>query len=176
MLKKNICTIFICLSLVGTSFAVPFTDNGDATVSDGATGLMWQQTDDDIKRTWQSALDYCNALILAEYKDWRLPEITELELIGSDDDSGYRNTILDPAIDRVAFPGTNSADYWAGTTYARDPRRAWVVYFEVDGVGSSHKSNKNYARCVRVHIQFPTINLIANDKIIQLQTKKLETE
>jgi len=41
-----------------------YQDNGDGTVSDLNTGLMWQQSDDETERTWQEALDYCEALTL----------------------------------------------------------------------------------------------------------------
>src|SRR3990172_10715767 len=35
-----------------------FTDNGDGTVTDSVTGLIWQQLDDGKKRTWEKAKKY----------------------------------------------------------------------------------------------------------------------
>ncbi len=64
-----------------------YTDNGDGTVSDLVTGLMWQQSPDldgdgDIdaadKRTYAGALAGAAGFTLAGYQDWRLPSIKEL--------------------------------------------------------------------------------------------------
>ncbi|MCY1722381.1 DUF1566 domain-containing protein [Prolixibacteraceae bacterium Z1-6] len=56
-------------------------DNGDGTVSDLATGLMWQKADDGNSYNWEEALDYAWNLELAGYSDWRLPDAKELQSI-----------------------------------------------------------------------------------------------
>jgi hypothetical protein len=63
-----------------------FTDNGDGTVTDNLTGLMWAK---DLyangRMNWDAAIDYANNLILggdgcgSSYTDWRLPNRRELE-------------------------------------------------------------------------------------------------
>ncbi|WPD23883.1 MAG: DUF1566 domain-containing protein [Candidatus Electrothrix scaldis] len=58
-----------------------FQDNGDGTISDLATGLMWQQTDDGKARDWEDSLSYAEGLRLAGYTDWRLPNAKELQSI-----------------------------------------------------------------------------------------------
>ncbi|MDX1351316.1 MAG: DUF1566 domain-containing protein, partial [Putridiphycobacter sp.] len=58
-----------------------FVDNGDGTITDEATGLMWQQADDSNKRDWENALSYAENLTLAGYNDWRLPNAKELQSI-----------------------------------------------------------------------------------------------
>jgi hypothetical protein len=58
-----------------------FVDNGNGTISDRATGLMWQQADDGIARDWQAALAYAENLVLAGHSDWRLPNVKELQSI-----------------------------------------------------------------------------------------------
>ena len=76
-------------------------DNGNGTVSDNATGLMWQQ---DTARdggnydamTWEEALAYCEALNLGGLTDWRLPTIKELRSLV---DYGEYN----PAINKTFF-------------------------------------------------------------------------
>lgn len=56
-----------------------YLDNGDGTVSDLNTGLMWQQAIDfDALRTWVEAEPYADALVLAGYDDWRVPTTKEL--------------------------------------------------------------------------------------------------
>ena len=73
-----------------------FVINGDGTVSDINTGLMWQQVTAPGRYTWLQALNYCETFNLAGYNDWRLPTIKELESIV--DLSIY------PAIDTNIFP------------------------------------------------------------------------
>lgn len=54
-----------------------YTDNGDGTITDNVTGLMWQQ-DPGEKMTWEEAVESLNDFELAGYDDWRLPTIKEL--------------------------------------------------------------------------------------------------
>jgi hypothetical protein len=68
-----------------------FVDNGDGTVSDNCTGLMWQKGTADVdgngsidaedRLSWQDALKYCNELQFAGHDDWRLPNVVELKSI-----------------------------------------------------------------------------------------------
>lgn len=58
-----------------------FVDNGDGTVSDTATGLMWSQDDNGEELYWQDALAYAENAEEAGYSDWRLPSIKELQSI-----------------------------------------------------------------------------------------------
>jgi hypothetical protein len=56
-----------------------YQDNGDGTVTDLNTELMWQQSPDFTRRyTFTEAADYANALTLGGYDDWRVPTIKEL--------------------------------------------------------------------------------------------------
>ena len=100
-----------------------FQDNGDGTVTDLATGLMWQQTDDGVARNWEDALSYAENLSLAGHGDWRLPDAHELQSIVD-----YQRSMQftgSPAIDPV-FSCTQITDeggdanygfYWTGTTH-----------------------------------------------------------
>ena len=58
-----------------------YRDNGDGTVTDRGSGLIWQQRDDGRTRNWRDALAYCTALRLAGQADWRLPDAKELHSI-----------------------------------------------------------------------------------------------
>jgi hypothetical protein len=61
-----------------------FTDNGDGTVTDNLTGLIWTKEPGHF-RAWTSALNYANNLSLGSescgtsYTDWRMPNRFELE-------------------------------------------------------------------------------------------------
>lgn len=118
------------------------TDNGNGTVSDNATVLMWQQ-DEPGYMTWETALSYCEGLNLGGYSDWRLPNIKELASLT--DDMRYN-----PSIDTTFFPNAYVSGYLTSTTGAGSPLYAWYVYF---GNGSfDYNINKNssfYVRCVR---------------------------
>jgi hypothetical protein len=100
-----------------------FTDNGDGTVTDACTGLMWQKTPDPALMTWQGALQLCAGLVLAGHDDWRLPNLHELQSIvhfGAVAGQGFQNTGIADEFD--LFPEVQW--YWTSTTID-DPARGW---------------------------------------------------
>jgi len=100
-----------------------FRDNGDGSVTDAASGLMWQQADDGRGRPWPEALAACNGLTLAEHRDWRLPNAKELLSIVD-----YRRN--DPALDVNVFRQRDPAAwFWSSTTFGDSPREAVYVCF-----------------------------------------------
>ncbi len=106
-----------------------FAPNGDGTVTDDATGLMWQQADDGIRREWAEALAYCEALDLAGHDDWRLPNSKGLQSIVDYRRSGF------PAIDQSVFSITQDSetlDFWTSTTFGD-----WKNYANVIGFGKA---------------------------------------
>jgi PKD repeat protein len=123
-----------------------FIDNGDGTVTDTATGLMWQQFSG-MERSWKAALSYCENFRLAGYADWRLPNKNELQSLV--DYSKYS-----PAIDTLFFPDTQSDKaYWTSTTYYDLPDRAWAVNFLAGWLEETNikgdMDNPKYVRAVR---------------------------
>lgn len=84
-----------------------FNDNGDGTVTDSATSLMWQQADDGLARDWVSSIEYCEDLVLGNYDDWHLPNAKELHSIV--DYSRSPSATNSPAIDAV-FATTSITD------------------------------------------------------------------
>jgi hypothetical protein len=101
-----------------------FVDNGDGTISDLATGLMWQQADDAVARNWEEALAYSEDLELFGHSDWRLPNAKELQSIV--DYTRSPQTTASAAIDPI-FTTTEILDpdgsagqypyFWTGTTH-----------------------------------------------------------
>jgi len=84
-----------------------YADNGDGTVTDLNTGLMWLQDPGD-KKTWQEAMDEVSSLNLAGFNDWRVPTIKELYSLilfsGIDPNSQDNDTSnLVPFIDNDVF-------------------------------------------------------------------------
>lgn len=58
-----------------------FANNGDGTITDQATGLMWMQDDNAEAILWEDALAYAEGKEYAGYTDWRLPDVKELQSI-----------------------------------------------------------------------------------------------
>ena len=132
-----------------------FVDNGDQTISDRKTGLMWQkcsygQSGDDCsggsatQTTWTEALSYCETEIgtsgtFAGHSDWRLPNRNELDSLTTA-----------PAIDIAKFSNTVVAYYWT-STWGDDGDRwsARIVVLYTGQINKLNKTSSRYARCVR---------------------------
>lgn len=141
--------------LVGCSSG-RFTDNGDGTVTDHCTGLMWQKETADISGDGDltlgdyidacQAMKFCEDLTLAGHNDWRLPNITELLSIV---DYGRGQTssetrIINPAFESV--PPPLPTRYASSTSYRANPGYHWVVDF---WRGDTSGNNEGYVRAVR---------------------------
>ncbi len=115
-----------------------FSDNGDGTVTDSITGLIWNRCS--VGQTWSSntcngtagtftwrqALQQATMANSASHlgqTDWRLPNRTELESL-------VNISAQSPAIDTTAFPNTAKDWYWTSTTYASHAVSAWYVDFD----------------------------------------------
>ncbi|WP_394241050.1 Lcl C-terminal domain-containing protein [Vibrio astriarenae] len=55
-----------------------YQDNGDGTITDLNTGLMWQKSHDTTKRNLTDSIAVVEAMTLGGHDDWRLPTIKEL--------------------------------------------------------------------------------------------------
>ena len=99
-----------------------FIVNGDGTVTDMNTGLMWQESGDDTERTHIQAINYCMEVETGGYSDWRLPTIFEL---GSIIDYGRMHPVLDDGIFHVS-PYT----YWSVTLLTPPPNNTNTTTYE----------------------------------------------
>jgi hypothetical protein len=113
-----------------------YVDSGAGTVTDVATGLVWQQSDSGAAMNWEAALAHCENLTVASCDDWRLPNAKELQGIldytRSPDTTG--SAAIDPIFGTSAIVdeggGTNYPFYWSGTTHlnrTEQPAR-WGAY------------------------------------------------
>ena len=121
-----------------------YTDNGDGTVTDEVTGLMWQQAVPTATYTWAEAVAYCSTtLTLSGYSDWRLPSLVELVSILD----------LQPTnnIDGTYFPLTPTNNFWSSSLVVGSPSQtAWTVSFLIGWVNSDSVSYVVHnVRCVR---------------------------
>ncbi len=120
-----------------------FTDNGDGTVTDKKTGLMWQKDYDERMRTWNEAINYCNSLSFAGYSNWRLPNKGDLISLWSN--AGSKKEVRD------AFsPDMQEGVYWSSSPVEGDSGIGSVVYFEDGSDGGNDKMDTYNARCVRL--------------------------
>ena len=138
-----------------------FTDNGDGTITDSTTGLVWDKcsrgqvwdnttppgtcTGVASTHTWAAALAEATAANSASHRgqaDWRLPNRTELESL-------VQINAASPAIDGTYFPATPSNWYWTSTTYAPDPANAWAVNFSNGDTSALDKTDTFRVRLVR---------------------------
>jgi hypothetical protein len=121
-----------------------YTDNGDGTVTDNVTWLMWQQAVPTRTYTWAQALAYCPTLTLAGHSDWRLPSVIELSSI-VDQGQSY------PSINSTYFPSTPSDYFWTASAspLAGSPSYAWLVDFGHGYARAIGVSLMSLVRCVR---------------------------
>ncbi len=101
-----------------------FIDNGNGTVTDRKTNLMWTKTGKPMLGaiTWEEADTFCGALKFAGYFDWRLP--TKDEWAGIID-TRYENPAL-PVFNLFSNVVTY-LDYWSKTDHPIGPGYAWAV-------------------------------------------------
>ena len=104
-----------------------YVDNGDGTVTDMVTGLMWSQSADmdgdgdidaDDKMSLAEAKAGASSFDLGGYDDWRLPTIKELYsliIFSGEDPSGYEGTSTSGL---VPFINTDFFDFAYGDTDA----------------------------------------------------------
>lgn len=121
-----------------------FIDNGDGTVTDQATGLMWMQEDSDEGLNWEEALQFVQTKNSENYlghSDWRLPNAKELQSIV--DYSRAPDVTESPAIDPVFYvselEGGEYPFFWTNTTHLDGPpnlqysKAVYVCFGEANG-------------------------------------------
>jgi len=111
---------------------------------DEKSGLIWQDNKDVAQVTfnYNEAKDYCNALKVDSYEDWRLPTLKEFY------------TIVDLTQNRPAlkngFEVRDDGKYWTSTSFAKKPKKeAWYINMSY-GEAEAYKMSRVYhVRCVR---------------------------
>ena len=120
-----------------------FHDNGDGTVTDRATGLIWMQVDSghlyagkkgDGGLNWSEALKWAETLTYAGHSDWRLPSAKELQSIvdytRSPDTT--KSAAIDPVFKVAVIKNEGGKSdfpcYWSSTTHASISRASAAAY------------------------------------------------
>ena len=133
-----------------------FTDNGDGTMTDNLTGLMWLKDGGCIKeKKWEDSLkaiadlnnnpgNYNCLGYAANYSDWYLPNVKELESLtnyGASDSATWLNS--------EGFVDVNASYYWSSTTHQVKSSHAWLVMISAGKEVPDLKSNQYYVWPVR---------------------------
>lgn len=138
-----------------------YLSNGDGTVTDTVTGLMWRQCSEGVTSQavpcdsgsavtygWQQALQHvadvnaAHAEAQVGYSDWRLPDLKELKSLSE-------LACFNPAINTTLFPNTPADFFWSATPVLSDDDYAWSVGFYYGGDRWGQKSDVRYVRLVR---------------------------
>ncbi len=90
-----------------------YHDNGNGTITDKNTGLLWQKAFNNSVVTWYQANNYCNGLSLGNREDWRLPTMFEWESIRDVTSPKRLNPIFDTHIQEPYVH--RQVMYWSGT-------------------------------------------------------------
>lgn len=144
-----------------------FVDNGDGTISDGVTGLMWEKLDDnnaggihdwDTTYSWTTAVTTkiaaLNSANFAGHGDWRLPNRNELFTLSN---AGAVNPAAFSVFAAACAPGCTAAtcsctqahSYWTSSTFQYNGADAWFVSFLAGSATGDAKTAPLYVRAVR---------------------------
>lgn len=142
-----------------------YTDNGDGTVTDDITGLMWEKLaddgsihDKDTLYTWTDSftakIGALNTANFAGHNDWRLPNVNEVQSLTNFAASPIR---IDPPFDSgciascdgITCSCTRPGSYWSSTTYEPATAGAWGSFFDRGDLQFGSKAVGAFLRAVR---------------------------
>jgi hypothetical protein len=120
-----------------------YTDNGDGTVTDNVTGLIWESPSPNGSFSLAAAVGHCTGLNLGGFTDWRLPSVIELFSL-------VDFSVTNPTINTTHFPGTTPGTYWSSTPSPLAGNQ-WIVTFSVGLMTPNHAiaGGIGSVRCVR---------------------------
>jgi hypothetical protein len=94
---------------------------------------------------WQQALSLSMQTDFNDSKNWRLPNVKELNVIAE-------RACVRPAINDTVFPNTSPDDYWTSTPSILDTNAAWSVAFTNGNNSQRLKTRSLFVRLVRTKL------------------------
>jgi len=137
-----------------------YTNNGDGTITDHRTKLMWKQCSEGLSSTttacdtgvatthsWQAALQKApnvNSSGFANYSDWRLPNRKELLSL-------VERQCFNPSVNTTYFPRTAALSYWSSSSADAliGANKSWIVGFRNGNISRSDRITTLHVRLVR---------------------------
>lgn len=119
-----------------------FTNNGDGTITDNLTQLIWQKVPNTTTLTWENAIIYAENLSLASATDWRLPNIKELQSLNDE-------SLINPSVNVTFFTTIGVHNYWSATSLPNQTLKAWYWNTQYGITTYDTKTNTNYVICVK---------------------------
>lgn len=123
-----------------------FIDNGDGTVTDQRTRLVWAK-DPEAEMDRSQAKAYVETLVFAGRDDWRLPDVEDLLTIV---DFGRTSPSISSAF---AIPGAGGDErfYWTATVHPRSMAgvESYIIDFGSARVLSAYHTEPMFVRAVR---------------------------
>ncbi|MFV8333519.1 DUF1566 domain-containing protein [Flavobacterium sp. GSP14] len=138
-----------------------FTDNGNGTITDNLTQLIWQKTPNATAVTWENAITYAEGLSLASANDWRLPNIKELQSLNDE-------SLSNPSVNQTFFGSIGVKNYWSSTTVQNQTLNAWFWNTEFGITTFGLKTTVNYVICVKgnpVNLAINSVDLKSKIKV-----------
>jgi len=141
-----------------------YTDNGNGTITDNNTGLVWEKLtyDGGIHDAYETykwvdafaKIAALNASTFAGHADWRLPNVKELLSIAN---YQFTSPAISPTFDRdcdfgcdgIACSCATSNNTWTSTSSVSLPSSAWSVWFSTGFSGVGGKQALYAVRAVR---------------------------
>jgi len=113
-------------------------------IKDTRTHLMWEDTPHvrETKITQPRAKEYCHALKIGGFEDWRLPTIHEILSI-------VDYTRISPALLKTFSYVEDESFYWTQTRVADEDDAFWGVNFKRGASSKASEYYDRYVRCVR---------------------------
>ncbi|MBC7523306.1 MAG: DUF1566 domain-containing protein [Flavobacterium sp.] len=136
---------------IATTIANHYTDNGNGTITDNLTQLVWQKVPNTTVLTWENALVYAETLSLASATDWRLPNIKELQSLNDE-------SVTNPSANTTFFPTIGVHNYWSSTSLPNQTSKSWYWNTQFGITTYDIKTNTNYVICVRGNPTTLTLN------------------
>ncbi len=119
-----------------------FTDNGNGTITDNLTQLIWQKVPNTNLLTWENAIAYSENLSLANATDWRLPNIKELQSLNDE-------TKSNPSVNTTFFETIGTKNYWSSTSLPNQISESWYWNTQFGITTYALKTATNYVICVK---------------------------
>ena len=142
-----------------------YIDNGNGTITDSVTGLIWLKKADCINQPWSAAVASVNLLASGQCGltdsssagSWRMPNRNEMQSLSDRTISNHADFFDATYIYKNGTPYRNpiftnlmvSEYYWTSTTDAANTDEAWTIFSCDFGVYDTPKINTGYTLAVR---------------------------